>query len=360
MSVAKAGHQTAGTASGRSAETIAGMDDTTDQLAGARRGDSAAFERLVDPYRRELYAHCYRMLGSVQDAEDALQEALLAAWRGLPGFEGRSSLRAWLYRIATNVCLRLIDRRPQRILSPDYGPPCTDTADLGEPVTDPIWLEPIVTDPQTDTEDPETRYIQRESIELAFVAALQHLPGTQRAVLILRDVLQFSAAEVAAHLNTTPASVNSALQRARKAVSERVPGRSQQAELATLGEAGQRQLVDAFVTAWERADVSALLRLLTDDARFTMPPLPAWFLGREDVGRFFADRVFATPWRLVPMTVNAQLGFACYVRDANDQPFRPGAVNALTLRAGKVAVISGFIDPDLYRHLGLPPQLPRS
>jgi RNA polymerase sigma-70 factor (ECF subfamily) len=191
------------------------MDDTTDLIAAARHGDSRAFERLVDPYRRELYAHCYRMLGSVHDAEDAVQEALLAAWRGLPGFEGRSSLRAWLYRITTNVCLRQIERRPRRVLSPDYGPPRTDTADLGEPVTEPIWLEPIVTDIQDDAQDPETTYVQRESIELAFVAALQHLPGTQRAVLILRDVLQFSAAEVAAHLNTTPVSVNSALQRAR-------------------------------------------------------------------------------------------------------------------------------------------------
>lgn len=166
------------------------MDDMTDLLTAARQGDSAAFERLVARYRRELYAHCYRMLGSVQDAEDAVQEALLAAWRGLPGFEGRSSLRGWLYRIATNVCLRLIDRRPRRILSADYGPH-TDTADLGEPVTEPIWLEPIVTDPLADAEDPEARYVQRESIELAFLAALQHLPGTQRGVLILRDVLQF-------------------------------------------------------------------------------------------------------------------------------------------------------------------------
>jgi RNA polymerase sigma-70 factor (ECF subfamily) len=333
------------------------MDDTTDLVAAARRGDSRVFERLVAPYRRELYAHCYRMLGSVQDAEDAVQEALLAAWRGLPGFEGRSSLRAWLYRIATNVCLRLIDRRPRRVLSPDYGPPRTDTADLGEPVTEPIWLEPIVTDIQDDDQDPETRYVQRESIELAFVAALQHLPGTQRAVLILRDVLQFSAAEVAAHLNTTPVSVNSALQRARKTLDERIPRGSQQAELAALGAEGRRELVEAFITAWERADIAALLQLLTEDARFTMPPLPAWFLGRDDVGRFFTDRVFAITWRLVPITLNAQLGFACYVREAGVDAFRLGAVNALTLRDGKIAVINGFIDPDLYGRLGLPDEL---
>ncbi|HEX6337140.1 MAG TPA: sigma-70 family RNA polymerase sigma factor [Jiangellaceae bacterium] len=333
------------------------MDDTTDLVEAARRGDSRAFERLVAAHRRELHAHCYRMLGSVQDAEDAVQEALLAAWRGLPGFEGRSSLRSWLHRIATNACLRLIDRRPRRVLSPDYGPARTDTADLGEPVTEPIWLEPIVTDLPADAHDPEARYVQRESIELAFVAALQYLPGTQRAVLILRDVLKFSAAEVAELLGTTPASVNSALQRARKAVGERIPPRTQQAELDALGAEGRHELVEAFVTAWERSDVAALLQLLTEDARFTMPPMPAWFLGRDDVARFFTDRVFATPWRLAPITVNAQLGFACYAREADADTFRLGAVNALTLRHGKIAAINGFIDPDLYRHLGLPGEL---
>jgi RNA polymerase sigma-70 factor (ECF subfamily) len=155
---------------------------------------AADFEGRVAPYRRELYAHCYRMLGSVQDAEDALQEALLAAWRGLPGFEGRSSLRAWLYRLTTNVCLRLIERRPPRLLSPDHGPPLTQTAELGEPVGGPVWLEPMVHDAG---EDPAAAVARRETIELAYVAALQHLPGTQRAVLILREVLGFSAAETA-------------------------------------------------------------------------------------------------------------------------------------------------------------------
>lgn len=336
------------------------MDDSTAALlAAARQGDSAAFEALVAGHRRELYTHCYRMLGSVQDAEDAVQESLLAAWRGLPGFQARSSLRAWLYRIATNACLRLIDRRPRRILSPDYGPPRTDTADLGEPVTGPVWLEPITTEGLADVRDadPETRYVQRESVELAFIAALQNLPGTQRAVLILRDVLQFSAAEVAELLDTTPASVNSALQRARRAVDERIPRTTQQVELARLGADGQRDLVDAFVTAWEQADIAGLLRLLTEDARFTMPPLPAWFLGREHVGQFFTDRVFALQWRLVPIAVNAQLGFACYVREAGADTFRLGAVNALTLRDGRIAAISAFIDPELYLQLELPLEL---
>jgi RNA polymerase sigma-70 factor (TIGR02960 family) len=330
-------------------------------LASARRGEEAAFERLVARYRGELYAHCYRMLGSVQDAEDALQEALLGAWRGIAGFEGRSSLRAWLYRVTTNACLRLSARRPRRMRSPDHGPPYRDVDDLGEPVAGPVWLEPLPDEalasaPEED--DPAASYLRRESVELAFVAALQHLPGTQRAVLILREVLEFSAAEVAGILHTTPVSVNSALQRARKAVDQRVPSRTQQAELDALGTDGQRELVDAFVAAWEQADVAALTELLTADARFTMPPLPAWFLGREDVGRFLAERTFATPWRLLPMRANGQLAFACYQGDPDGDRFRLGAVNVLSLRAGKIVEIAGFLDPALYRHFGLPEELP--
>jgi len=314
----------------------------TELLAAVGRGDPAAFERLVASHRRELYAHCYRMLGSMQDAEDALQESLLGAWRGVAGFEGRSSLRGWLYRVSTNACLRLIARRPPRMLSPDHGPPRRDTDDLGEPVA---------------RTDPAERYLRRESVELAFVAALQHLPGTQRAVLILREVLEFSAAEVARILDTTPAAVNSALQRARKTVDRRVPATTQQAELDALGADGRRELVDAFVTAWERADVPALIDLLAEDARFTMPPLPAWFRGRQDVGRFFTERVFATPWRLVPLRVNGQLGFACYQRDPEGDRFRLGAINVLSLRAGRIVEITGFLDPDVHRRFGLPAEL---
>ncbi|MGN9841220.1 sigma-70 family RNA polymerase sigma factor [Nonomuraea sp. H19] len=327
-------------------------------LAKARSGDAAAFDRLVVGYRRELAAHCYRMLGSLEDAEDALQESLLNAWQGLSGFEGRSSLRTWLYRISTNVCLRMSTRRPPRILSPDYGPARRDTADLGEPVTGPLWLEPWPDDVPASDADPASRYLRREGVELAFVAALQHLPGTQRAVLILREVLDYSAAEVARILDTTPASVNSALQRARKAVEERVPPVTQQAELAALGEAGQRELIEAFVAAWERADVEALVSMLAEDARFTMPPLPAWFDGREDVGRFLVDRLFATAWRLVPVRFNGQPGFACYQQDPGDRRFRLGAVNVLTLRGGRIAEISGFVDPALIGRLGLPRELP--
>jgi RNA polymerase sigma-70 factor (TIGR02960 family) len=329
-------------------------------VASARQGDSAAFERLVVGYRRDLYAHCYRMLGSVQDAEDALQEALLGAWRGMAGFEARSSLRAWLYRITTNACLRLIARRPRRVLSVEYGPPRRDPYDLGQPIAGPVWVEPLpeqVPPREEDESDPAANYLRRESVELAFVAALQHLPGTQRAVLILREVLEFSAAEVAAMLDTTPASVNSALQRARKTVDERVPHPSQQAELADLGRQGRRRLVDALVSAWERADVAAMVALLAEDARFTMPPLPAWFLGREDVGGFLT-RMLATPWRLLSTRANGQLALACYQGGTGTDAFRLSAINVVSLRSGQIVELAGFLDPALHRHFGLPNALP--
>jgi RNA polymerase sigma-70 factor (TIGR02960 family) len=334
-----------------------------DLLERARGGDETAFEQLVSPHRREVLAHCYRMIGSVHDAEDALQETLLGAWRGLGSFEGRSSLRTWLFQIATNACLRTIRRRPRRILTPDLGPPRRPGNDLGDPVTEPIWLEPWPDDEsfdRPDDDDPASRYLLRESVELAFVAALQHLPGTQRAVLVLREVLGFSAAETASILRTTAASVNSALQRARRTIGERMPETSQQAELAALGPDGQRALVDAFMSAWERADVPALLEVLTEDVRFTMPPLPAWFLGREDVGGFFARGVFSYEWRLFPIRANAQPGFVCYARERGAEHYRIGAMNVLNLREGRVSHIAGFLDPSIHRLFGFPAEPPEN
>lgn len=327
--------------------------DEGELLTRARAGDPAAFDALVAGYRGELKAHCYRMLGSLQDAEDALQETMLAAWRGLAGFEGRSSLRTWLYRIGTNACLRLGSKRPRRVLSPDHGPPRGDVHDLGEPVPGPVFLEPWPGDVVAGDPGPAASFARREDVELAFVAALQHLPATQRAVLILREVLDFSAAEVASFLDLTPAAVNSALQRARKAVHERVPPTSQRTELSALGDAGQRELIDAFVTAWERADIDTLVSLLAEDARFTMPPLPAWFDGRDDVARFLAERVFETPWRLVPIRANGQPALACY-QGRPDGRLLIGAINVLSLRDGRITEISGFLDPALYPLFGLP------
>src|SRR5437868_4929676 len=227
-------------------------------IQAARGGDESAYGQLVESYRRELHAHCYRMLGSVHDAEDALQESLLRAWRGLPRFEGRSSVRSWLYTIATNTCLNAIARRPKRVLPVDYGPAADPHDAPGEPVVESVWVEPYPDEILAVEEgyaSPEARYDARESVELAFIAALQHLPPNQRAVLVLREVLGFSAKEVADQLETTVASVNSALQRARAAVEERVPEQTQQETLRTLGDDGLRELVDRYVDAWQRNDV---------------------------------------------------------------------------------------------------------
>jgi RNA polymerase sigma-70 factor (ECF subfamily) len=320
-----------------------------ESLTRARGGDRAAFDELVKVHARELRAHCYRMLASTQDADDALQEALLGAWNGIAQFEGRSSLRSWLYTIATNACLRLIAQRPRRLLSSDYSPARGPDADLGEPVAGPIWVEPC-----NDLGTADSRHAQRESLELSFVAALQYLPGTQRAALILCDVMDFSAAEAATALDTSVQAVNSALQRARASLATRANATSQRSERLRLGDDGQRALVSAFSTAWQRSDVAALVKLLTHDARLTMPPLPAWFDGRDSVAGFFAARIFATPWRLVPIRPNGQLGFACYQLDPASGIFRLGAVNALSLRSGEISAISGFLDPRVHAEFGLP------
>lgn len=325
-------------------------------VAAAQEGDVDAFERLAAANRRPLHAHCYRMLGSLQDAEDALQETLLAAWRGIGGFEGRSSLRSWLYRIATNACLRLAEHRPHRLLSSDRGPAWSDVRDLGDFMeNDPVWLEPY---PSPADDDPADSYERQENVELAFVAALQKLPANQRAVLILREVLQFSAAEVAEALDTTVASVNSALQRARKTVDDRIVVGTQREELRRLGGAeGQRDLVAAFVAAWEQADVDALLDMLAEDARFAMPPFPAWFCGRADIGRFLSERTFAFQWRVHPVMANGQLAMAFYRRAPATGPFTLKVISVLSLRDGQIAEMNAFLDPATHRWFGLPEEL---
>lgn len=335
-------------------------------LSRARAGETAAFDQLVAPRRRQLHAHCYRMLGSPFDADDALQETLLAAWRGLAGFESRSALGTWLYRIAAHVCLRLISQRPRRITSPDHGAPLLATAELGEPVAGPVWLEPLPDDDEghtqasgigTHAEDPAATLQRREHVALAFVAALQHLPGTQRAVLLLREVLEYSAAETAEMLGTSVASVNSALQRAQKTVNERMPPAHGVQRLgAQPGHDDQQQqlLLQRFVSAWELRDIDAMARLLAEDARFTMPPLPAWFYGRRCALLFFAERVFQTPWRLQPLRGNGKPGFACYMQQAGDDRFRQGGVVLLRIGGnGLIASIDSFIDPAVCRRFGM-------
>jgi RNA polymerase sigma-70 factor (TIGR02960 family) len=313
-------------------------------LAAAQAGDHDAFAELVGPNRHELRVHCYRMLASADDADDALQETLLAAWRGIAGFQERSSLRAWLYRIATNVCLRMADQRKRRMLSWDLGPARSPDDDLGDPQAGP-WLEPWL-----DRTDPDAAFERKETIGIAYVAALQHLPPNQRAVLILREVLEYSAAEVADLLDTSVPAVNSALQRARQAVETRMPGLEQHSTVA-LAE-GERSVLSDFVDAFERRDVDALVSLLAQDVRFTMPPLPAWFDGRDDVVGFFARRVFATPWRARPIEVNGQPALACY--QERDGAFLLSALNVLTIEQGRVTWIASFLDPTLLARLDLP------
>jgi RNA polymerase sigma-70 factor (ECF subfamily) len=331
-------------------------------LADARRGDERAFSELVASYRPSLQAHCYRMLGSVQDAEDALQETLLNAWRALPRFEGRSSLKSWLYRIATNACLKTIERRPRRVLPIDYGPAADPHDPLTPPLVESVWLEPypdIGIEVEDQLASPAARYEQRESVELAFVAAIQHVPARQRAVLILRDVLGFSAREVAETLEMTPAAVDTALQRARKTADERLPVRSQQATLQALGDERLRELVDGFVDAWERADVDSVVAMLAHDATIAMPPLSTWYRGRDAVEKFLHAVALAPGirWRLLPVSANGQLAFGEYRWDETTRRFVGRALLVLTIADGLIADITAFGSPQLLTRFGLPEQL---
>jgi RNA polymerase sigma-70 factor, ECF subfamily len=317
-------------------------------LDAARGGDEDAFRRLVEPLRAELHAHCYRMLGSTHDAEDGVQDGLLRAWRGLPRFEGRSSLRSWLYKIVTNTCLDLIARRPKRVLPVDYGPPIDPHDGPMLPLSESAWVEPYP-DERIGLEDgyaaPEARYEQREGIELAFIAALQHLPPNQRAVLILREVLGFSAKEVAETLDTTVASVNSALQRARKAVEERTPEQSQQETLRSLGDNGVREVVKGYVDAWDRGDIEGVVAMLTEDASFTMPPAPSWHKGTEQLLAFLEVGPLSGEWRWrhVFTHANGQPTLAFYAWDEDEQAYLPFALNVLTLRGDRISDVTAFI-----------------
>jgi RNA polymerase sigma-70 factor (ECF subfamily) len=325
-------------------------------LAAARAADEAAYRRLVEPYRGELHAHCYRMLGSFQDAEDALQDALLRAWKGLRSFEGRSSLRSWLYRIATNTCLDLIGRRPKRVLPIERGEPTDPALDPGEPLTEIAWLEPY---PDAGLDDlpatPEARYERREGVELAFIAALQHLPATQRAVLICREVLGFSAREVAEMLDTSVASVNSALQRARATVEDKLPDRSQQATLRTLGDDEIRELVERYVDAWERGDVPAVVSMLAEDATFSMPPLAEWYRGRAAILEFLPRGPLRMRRRFIPVRANGQLAFGTYRwSETPEGGWLRNAIHVITLRGAEIADVTCFLDPGLFGAWGLP------
>jgi RNA polymerase sigma-70 factor (TIGR02960 family) len=321
--------------------------------------DEQAFRELTDPYRRELQLHCYRIVGSVQDAEDLLQETLLAAWRGLERFEGRSSVRTWLYRIATNRCLNMLRDRGRR---PQEAPPMAQSP---EPTrrTDPIWLEPypdsLIEGVADSSPAPEARYEMREAVGLAFIAGLQGLPPRQRAVLVLHDVLGFRNAEVADMLETSHDSVKGALQRARATVRSR--GERADRDRAPLPNAArERELVSRFADAVESGDVDDVVALLTDDALLTMPPQPLEYQGHEAIAAFLSARaeVRGAALRVVPTRANNQPAFGCYLPDAHAAIARPYGMIVLTLEGDAVAAITWFGDTGVFRHFGLPRTLP--
>ena len=301
-----------------------------------RAATEDAFAELIAPHRRELHAHCYRMLGSVHDADDALQDALLGAWKGLPRFEGRSSLRSWLYTIATNASLRVLEGRKRRALPGGAGSADDPRAPLAEPLAETLWIEPYP--------DELLRYEDRESVELAFIAALQLLPPNQRAALLLRDVLGFSARETAAMLETSVASVNSALQRARAKLERERPARSQQETLRALGDERTRALVARFVDAWNRADVPAIVAMLADDASFSMPPLPTWFRGKDDIAAFMT-RIFRSSWRFELTSAGGQPALLGRRPDRDGGPYELRALTVLTFEGERIAAMTAFLGP---------------
>jgi RNA polymerase sigma-70 factor (ECF subfamily) len=332
---------------------------TFDLITKARAGDGEAFRELTEPYRRELQMHCYRMLGSIQDAEDALQDTLLSAWRGLGGFDGRSAIRTWLYRIATNRCLsalRSASRTPAKEWDiPGVEPP--EPTRLGEV----SWLEPY---PDALLEGainvplgPEARYEQAEAVSLAFVTALQILPARQRAVLILREVLGYHASEVADMLDSTIESVNSALKRARASLQFRLSSTSEREPPPAPGSPAEQALLAKFVRAYVSADIDALVALLTDDVRVSMPPLPFEYEGREVVGRFWASMISqGRTYDFVPTRANGQPAFGVYLRAPDGIRHGTGLI-VLTLTGGRICATTRF-ESNVLPWFGLPRSLP--
>jgi RNA polymerase sigma-70 factor, ECF subfamily len=317
--------------------------------------DQAEFARLTDPFRPELLAHCYRMLGSVHDAEDQVQETLLRAWRSFGQFEGRASLRTWLYRIATNTCLRAIETRRRRPLPSGLGQPGGNPAGPMPAARPEVpWLEPFPD--ALLPADPASIAASRASIRLAFIAALQYLPARQRAVLILRDVLGWRASEVAELLGTTATATNSALQRARAQLEQAAP---REDELREPADPGDLALLNRYATAFENADIATLTGLLRDDVVFEMPPLPAWFAGRENIGLFLRSHVLRQPggFRMIPVAANGQPALAAY-RRAPGGTYHANGIEILTTSASHITRVTAFLDPSLFRAFGLPPALP--
>ena len=321
------------------------------------------FLSLADPFRRELLAHCYRMLGSVHDAEDLVQETYLRAWRSYDRFEGRSSLRTWLYRIATSACLTALERRSRRPMPTGLGGPSPDPDDALVQRPEVAWFEPVPDAMIGARTDPAEIVTSRESIRLALVAAFQHLPPRQRAVLILRDVLKWRAAEVAEVLDTTTIAVNSILQRARAQLDEVSPAEDEVVEPTTRD---QRELLDRYVTAFEDKDVATIVELLTKDVVWEMPPFTIWYQGPEHISRHLTARCPGGPgdFRLIRTEANGQPAFGLYLR-GDDGDYRPFTLQVLTVTSAGIAHVANFFDLRLFTTFGLPetrlaqPQLPR-
>jgi RNA polymerase sigma-70 factor (ECF subfamily) len=334
-------------------------------VEAVRTGDESAFAAVVEPYRRQLHLHCYRMLGSVDEAEDLVQETLLRAWRGRSTFEGRALLRTWLYRIATNVCLNALERAPRRVMPQDIVPPVDDRTDASEARADPSyapdipWLQPypntLLEPSAPSAEEPEPRLVARETIELLFLAALQHLPPKQRAILILRDVVDWSAREVAQHLELSLASVNSAHQRARATMRALQPSRLSEAPSTVSRTDDERAALQTFMQAWEAADVHQMTALLRDDARWAMPPAPLWFQGRAAIERLyelFPIDFRGRRYRMLPSGANQQPAAAAYVREPGDSTYAFSALLVLRIEGGQIAEVTTF-GPELCRAFGL-------
>ncbi len=335
---------------------------TTTALARARAGDGEAFRELTDPYRRELQLHCYRILGSVQDAEDTLQESLLAAWRGLDRFEERASTRTWLYKIATNQCLnalRAAGRRPAAVAMSQWSVSSPEPTRRAEP----LWLQPypdaLLDDLPDTTPGPEARYERREALALAFVAGLQRLPPRQRAVLVLRDVLGYPAAQAADMLQVSEVSVNSALRRARATLAAQLPAAGRDSAPAPRS-ARERELTSRFADAFEAADIERLLALLTEDALVTMPPEPLEYQGSAAIAEFFRSRASWGTYvaRLVPAHANNQPAFGYYRADPHAPVAHAHSLIVLTLAGDKICAITRFGDNGLFPRFGLPRTLP--
>jgi RNA polymerase sigma-70 factor, ECF subfamily len=331
---------------------VGGRLDADEQtlLGLAQSGDQSAFGDLVEAYRTELHAHCYRMLGSVHDAEDALQDALLRAWKGLPGFEGRSSVRSWMYAIATNAALDVARHRPRGEFPAGFSPAAGQAAMPDGP----DWLEPYPDDALGDrlATSPTARYEQRESLELAFVVALQHLPPLQRAVLILRDVVGFSAREAAEALVTSVPAVTSALQRARATAQSRLPARSQQVALRSLGDERIRILAERYADAMERGDADLLVSMLASDVTYTMPPPPTRLRGHAAIREFIREDVAPQTWQHRVTRANGQLAIGCYILDPGLSRYEPCGIDVLTLDGEQITAIDAFLTAEHVRQFG--------